>query len=380
MFQQVTQGAESAIALAPANSLAESSDASLEFAFHASLPELLALPKDRLLVLNVDVRGAVCLGLAAPERLRAWRSRIIDELPRFDINALDRLEQYAKALMRAQVEYTLARKSPADVRALAEATQRRYQVLMNDARALAGRGMLAPEQLLKFTGCRRRADKVLALSALVSVLKTAWPRIKGKTALTLAELEQADELVMQLMSALAHQKNPLRDLAKIAELRQRAFTLFANAYCQVRRAIQYLCANEREAECIIPSLYPRKRAARKPDTAAAAVEPVAQTATQSTAASAQNQWQTAGPSIQSREILATTACTAMSDPATASASTYNEIANAPLSASVPHRQSKGNAPPKTAVTPRKPKQRRRATKRERFLRALGVATRGHGTI
>ncbi len=207
MSQQATQGIESAIVLAPADSLTEGWDSSLEAAFRASLRELLAVPKERLLVVNVDVRGAVCLGLAAPERLQPWRDRILDELPRFDIDALDRLEQYAKALMHAQVKYTLARKSPADIRALTEAARCRYQVLLNDARALAARGLIAAEQLARFTGCRRRVDRALALSALVDGLKAAWPRIEGKTALTLSELEQADEQAVQLMFALAHRRS-----------------------------------------------------------------------------------------------------------------------------------------------------------------------------
>jgi len=337
MLQQATQGIESAIVLAPAHSLAEKYESSLELAFRASLPELLALPKDKLLVVNVDVQSAVCSGLAVPERLRPWRSRILDELPRFDVNALDHLEQYTKALMHAQVEYTLARKSPADIRVLTEATQCRYCVLLNDARALAGRGLIQPEQLAKFTGCRRRVDRVLALSALVNVLKTAWPRIEGKTALTLAELEQAVEQAMQLMFALAYQKKPLKDLVKIAELRQRAFTVFANAYTQVRRAIQYLCVDEKEAERIIPTLYPRKRASRKARSTSTGVAPVAESSSQPTAAPASNQSQTA-----------------------------------------PQRPSSSDASPETAVKQRKSKRRRRPTKRERFLRSLGIAARGHG--
>ena len=89
MAQQATQGIESAIVLAPANSLAEKYDSSLEQAFCASLPELQAVPKDKLLVVNVDVQSAICSALAVTERLQPWRSQILDELPRFDVNALD---------------------------------------------------------------------------------------------------------------------------------------------------------------------------------------------------------------------------------------------------------------------------------------------------
>jgi hypothetical protein len=367
MAQQANHGIESAIVLAPANSLAEKYDSSLELAFRASLPELLALPKDKLLVVNVDVKTAVCLGLAVPERLRPWRKRILDELPRFDVNALDRLEQYAKALMHAQIEHTLARKRPTDIRALTEATQCRYRVLMNDARALAGRGMLAPEKLAKLTGCRRRADRVLALAALVSVLQTAWPRIEGKTALTLTELAQADEQAMQLMRALAYQKRPLEDLAKIAELRQRAFTVFVNAYTQARRAIQYLCPDEKAVEHTIPSLYPRQRTGKRGKASATNTEPVAQTPSQPTAAPASNQPQTAATPIQIIVTPAMLAGAAASEPTTAFASTRFGVMNSSLAGTVPQQQSSSGAPPETDVKQRKTKRRRRARKRERFL-------------
>ena len=109
---------ESAIVLAPASPLAENVEPSLEQAFRATLPELLTLPKDQLLSVNLDIRNAICLGLAATTRLAAWRNRIVDELPRFDIKAVDSLGIYAMALMYAETQYNLARKRPADIRAL----------------------------------------------------------------------------------------------------------------------------------------------------------------------------------------------------------------------------------------------------------------------
>jgi hypothetical protein len=361
MSQQATQGIESAIVFAPANSVTQKCESSLEHAFRASLPELLALPKDNLLVVNVDVRSAFCTGLAVPERARLWRSRIVDELPRFDVNALDCLERYAKALMHAQVEYTLARKRPADIRALAETTQGRYRILLNDARALAERGLIHPQKLKHLTDGRRRVDKVMALAALVTVLKTAWPRIEGKTALTLDELEQADKLAMQLLYALASQKKPLQELAKIAELRQRAFTLFANAYTQVRRAIQYLCADEKLAERIIPSLYSRKRAGKKSKVTTSNVAPVAETASQPTVAPASNQPQTAATPIQIIVTPAAIAGTAPSEPTTAFASTHFDVTNRQLAGTVPQQPSKCDVAPEIAVKQRKSK-RRRGTK------------------
>lgn len=393
MPQQTTQSTESAIVLAPGASLTTNAESSVELAFRASVPELLALPKDKLLVVNVDVQSAVCLGLAAPERLQVWRDRIIDELPRFDISAFDRLEQYAKALMHAQVEYTLARKSPADIRGLTEATRCRYQVLMNDARALASRGLLSPDKLAAFPAGRRRSDRILALSALIKVLKNAWPRIQGKTALTLSELEQADEQAMQLMFALAHQKKPLKDLAKITELRQRAFTVFANAYTQIRRAIQYLCPDAKEAERILPSLYPRQRSARKAEATPSSAAPTAETSIQSAPRPRTTQFQNAVPWIQTMGTsaapeamklpLATprprTDTAGLSEATTAFALGNCEMMNGAAAIAAPKQPTRNGTAPEAAIKRRKSKPRRRPTKRERFLRSLGVATHGIGS-
>jgi hypothetical protein len=252
--------------------------------------------------------------------------------------------------------------------ALTETIQGRYRVLLNDARALAGRGMLAPEKLAKLTGRRRRVDRVVALAALVTVLRTAWPRIEGKTALTLTELAQADEQAMQLMVALAHQKKPLQDLAKVVELRQRAFTVFANAYTQVRRAIQFLCPDEKAVERIIPTLYPRKRAARKARSTTAGVGPVAETSIQPTAAPASNQPQTATTPIQIIVNPATIAGTAASEPMTTFDLTHFGVMNSSPARTVPQQLSNSDAPSKIAAKQGKSKRRQRPTKRARFLR------------
>lgn len=263
MSQELSPSNNCALVLAPEHELSQTDDADIEFAFQLSLPELLVLPKDRLQAVNVDVRTAVCLGLGAAQRLGQWRARLVSELPNFDIRCLDRLQQYACALMFAHAEYALARKRPADIQALTRVACHQYEIMLNDARALAARGLIQPECIAKLKGQRRRVAKAIGLMGLVLVLRGAWSSIEGKTALTLPELDQAKQLAMQLVHALAQQKKPLEDLAKIAEMRQRAFTLFASAYTRVRNAIKYLSAGSGEVEHIVPTLYPRKRRRKK---------------------------------------------------------------------------------------------------------------------
>jgi hypothetical protein len=242
----------------------------IDRAYEQTLPELVALPKDQLLVVNFDIPTATCTALGTVQRVAPWRAKILAELPGFDIHCLDRLGQYARALIRAQTGYTLAQKTPSDLRQLVGTTRRRYRVLLADARALAARELIQSERLDKLNGRRRSVDKAFDLISLVNVLRDAWPSIEGKTALTLAELDSAEQQGHVLVYALAHRKRPLRDFAQVAEMRQRAFTLFSNAYGQVRRAIQYLLGDSDEADKIAPTLYPRcrKRKAKAPDAAA----------------------------------------------------------------------------------------------------------------
>jgi hypothetical protein len=65
-------------------------------------------------------------------------------------------------------------------------------------------------------------------------------------------------------------------VADVGVQRQRNFTLFANAYDQVRRAISYLQWDDDDLEKVAPSLYGGRIVQRKGDTPPAAELPVVQ--------------------------------------------------------------------------------------------------------
>jgi hypothetical protein len=72
-----------------------------EAAYSAVLPEITALPDDRAVAVNIDVVGAVTSLLGMLPELRSLRTQILDELPKFDIERFDKLQQYALALSHA---------------------------------------------------------------------------------------------------------------------------------------------------------------------------------------------------------------------------------------------------------------------------------------
>jgi hypothetical protein len=117
----------------------------------------------------------------------------------------------------------------------------------------------------------------------VEVLRKAWSTVAHKTGLTESELTQAETLVEQLSRGVALQNAPIEELKKLAELRDRAFTILVRAYGQVRHALQYLRRDKNDAERYAPSLYGRRRSLKvkaaavaveqNADARAAAVEP-----------------------------------------------------------------------------------------------------------
>src|SRR5262245_24979609 len=74
--------------------------------------DLMAVPPEQLVQLNVDVQSATRTILGALPELRAFRERLM-RLPDFDIAAFDKLEDYVFALKYSQSNYQTA-EQPSD--------------------------------------------------------------------------------------------------------------------------------------------------------------------------------------------------------------------------------------------------------------------------
>jgi hypothetical protein len=117
------------------------------------------------------------------------------------------------------------------------------------------------------------------LVGLSSLLRHNWSSIENKTAITLSELDAAEELSDKLLTAVGAREQAPAVLAEVAQQRQRFFTLFVKAYDQVRRAVSYLRWSEDDLDAIAPSLYGnrtrRKSAPEKPPTSPQTPTPAA---------------------------------------------------------------------------------------------------------
>jgi len=213
------------------------------------------MPAQRVKQVNLDVPSAITIVLATIHRLAHYREEIIREFRSFEIGWFDGLEQYAMALSHANALYLTAGKPPVVPRGAYEQGFKLRDTLHGDMKVLVGRGLLNAA-LVK--GCRGAMgyEKVAAeLQILCQVLKQNWPTIEGKCATSLAELEHATKVAVQLLRSAKHRGKVPELVAQAADRRNRCFTLFVNAYTEVRSAIQYLRRHEGDADDIAPRLY-----------------------------------------------------------------------------------------------------------------------------
>ena len=226
--------------------------------------ELGALKPAQLLQVNLDIASALATVLGLLPKLNALRAQL-QALPDFDLVTFDRLEDYALALTFVQAGYQMATE-PADQLAelFAEASRMRA-MLLADARALAKRGLLDPEQLTRLKGRSGYGNVAQDLQALCMALENRFAQIEGKSGITRAELQAASRIALQLTRVVGLRAHAPKQARAAAELRQRAFTLLLLTYEGARAAVQYLRARHGDADTIAPSLYPgrpRRRPAR----------------------------------------------------------------------------------------------------------------------
>lgn len=172
-----------------------------------------------------------------------------------DITQLDKLRDYAFALARAHSAYRSA-VSPSDPNgAIADELIAIRDLLVTDALALGKRKLLDLNIVDKHRSGLGYKAIAVDVDGLVALLREAAPRVAGKTAVTEEELEHAARLAQRLVTGIGIKEQDPVVLDAATLLREQAFTLFINAYDEVRRAVIYLRWHEGDADTIAPSLW-----------------------------------------------------------------------------------------------------------------------------
>lgn len=220
--------------------------------------ELNQLPEHELLHQNVVPLAALVTVRRIHRELKGLRKELL-KLPTFDIAYLDRLELYALAFVGAQAHYhTLKEHNQEPENLLSEAEALRGQ-LIQDVKVLVLRKLVAPQRIERLS--RRRGYEHVAadLLLLTTVFRCHAHAIAGKCATTEEELVRAEALAHELTVVISRRREPLEAVSEAHDLRRRAFTLFSHAYGQVRRAVQYLRAEQGDADRFAPPLTGRRK-------------------------------------------------------------------------------------------------------------------------
>jgi hypothetical protein len=234
-----------------------------EAAYAAVLPEILGVDDDDLTPINIDVVSAITTVLGVAPELKALRSQIEAELPRFDLARFDKLERYALALSHANTLHRSTLPSRANIAELGDELSVIRDRLLATAASLVAHQLVDGQRLAelkKVPGYRALASDVLALVAL---FKQHWSVLENKTPVTLAALNDAGNRAVELLAAVGLREQGPISTGEAARLRQKAYTLFLRAYEDTRRAVVYLRAAEGDADEIAPSLYAGRGGSRR---------------------------------------------------------------------------------------------------------------------
>jgi hypothetical protein len=220
------------------------------------------LQASQIQAVNLDVMDAVRTVRGASERLSTLRAAAEAAFNDFNLSLWDKLETYTFALIQAHDVYVLSVRSCAVPAALINDAQQKFELLYAVVQGLVSRRLLDPSILKRAKGRRGRLRYAYGSLLLVERLREAWSTVADKTGLSEDELTQAELSAERLASGVAKKNEPKEHAEQLAEMRDRAFTLFIYAYGQVRRAVQYLRWDHNDADVFAPSLYRRRHTPR----------------------------------------------------------------------------------------------------------------------
>jgi hypothetical protein len=222
--------------------------------YELELPAIMKVPREEHLQLNVDIPASVTMTLGAMMSIQKLREECQQRLPRFDHALFDRIETLALALGYAHSRHLAASLPTLPVQELSERVIEVRETLIADWTPFARRGWMDAQRLKDLKGTNGYKNQAFDVLTLVAMGREAWPRIQGKTAVTAADLDEAETLADQLLTAVGERAQLPAVTAPSAEIRSAAYTLFARAYDELRRAAVYLRWHEGDADAFVPPL------------------------------------------------------------------------------------------------------------------------------
>lgn len=240
--------------LTPAAAADTSTAGRFRSAWEATASARRALPASALLIINLDIQASTAQALSTAPNLQALRSAVA-ALPNFDLAQYDNIIPYTLALIYANNRHQSISTPAEELPGLLEEATKMRGILAADTNALATRGIVDGTKLSDLRSGTGYLDVASDLGTLVIILRENWQKVSANSGISAAELDSAEALSERLTIAYAGRSQGTTKLAEASDDRQRAFTLFVNAYDQARRAVTFLHWGEDVADKLVPSLW-----------------------------------------------------------------------------------------------------------------------------
>ena len=232
-------------------------------AYEASISEIQSVPEKDFVGITVDITATVLTVIGAWPEIKPLRPQFVQYLPGFDMAVFDKIETYALALEHSHIQYKTATEPPASLVAMANTAIETRSVLLANLNSLIARGLIAASATDGLQGINGYKNVVFDLLALANIHRLNAAKIAQKTSVTPEELDAAENLADQLGTAVGEREQAPQIAAEAVRNRNAAFTLFINAYEEVRTAIGYLRRKQGDADSIAPSLYAGRTVSKK---------------------------------------------------------------------------------------------------------------------
>ena len=152
--------------------------------------------------------------------------------------------------------------SPALV-ALGNEGMARRTVMVTDISMLVSRGLLKEGILSELKGINGYKNIGFDLFQLSDIYRKNWDTIADRTSVKMEELDQTEDLADKIVTAVGEREQASQMTAEATRDRQAAFTIYINAYDEVRSVIGFLRRKQGDVDSIAPSLYVGRVATKK---------------------------------------------------------------------------------------------------------------------
>lgn len=244
-------------------------------AFESTRAERDALTADRLVPTNLDVGAGALTAIAAVRRLAPFLLAICAKGPEVAA-AIRNLLTYAHAAFYANYVYQHASPSTEEFQRLLATLVKQRTRAFGVLQMCVAFGILDESVLAGLREGSGHRDTLEDVGAAEQLIRERWASLEGTKLLTIADLDEMRATTVKFATVLAEKESVATVATEAANDRQRAFTLLARAYDQVRRALTYIRWEEGDADEIAPSLWVRPGGGRRTSSdVARPAEPVA---------------------------------------------------------------------------------------------------------